>query len=221
MNRAEKKPVTVRICLMMALFPFIIGLVFSKTYAATNNKIEFAADHPPYLEDFVVSTSKRQILLSLKVANPFDHELKNLISNGVSQNITLNIKVKVNSFNLFLVKFNRTLSSNSYTHTITYDNLKKLFTVTAKDQGNPLQTPSYKEALRYASTFSNLGLLEEKQIEKDLSYQVETQAEIRKVRLPFHLEYFFFFLSAWDRKSNSYTIDIPTSLLNQIGSNQP
>ena len=66
-----------------------------------------------------------------------------------------------------------------------------------------------------ATKFEDITLLQGNQLERDRDYQVEVRTEIRKVRLPFHLEYLFFFLSAWDRKSNNYTIDIPERLINE------
>ena len=190
-------------------------VVHSKLYAGDRKQIEFAADHPPYLEDFVISSEDTTVSLSLKVSNPFDHEIKSLLLNGVSQKISLNVKVNVNSFNLYLVKFNRTLSQRTYIHNIEYDNLKKIFTVTISPNHKPTATSSYRKAVEVAATFEDIPLLHKNQIETDKHYQVEMQTEIREVKLPFHLEYLFFFLSAWDRKSNSYTIDIPNKLLQE------
>ncbi|MEA3332213.1 MAG: DUF4390 domain-containing protein [Pseudomonadota bacterium] len=195
---------------IQTLFP-----VASKLHAADKRQIEFAADHPPYLEDFVMSPEKDRITLSLRVANPFDHEIKSLLLNGVSQKITLSIKVKVNRINLYLVKFNREIKNTTYIHEIEYDNLKKLFTVSMHPHAKPIETTSYKEAIQAATQFENITLLNENQLEQNRSYQVDARTEIRKVRLPFHLEYLFFFLSAWDRKSNNYTIDIPERLITE------
>ncbi len=191
-------------------------LGYSKLYAADKKQVEFAADNPPYLEDFVISSEDDKISLSLSVANPFDLEIKSLLLNGVSQKISLNVEVSVNSFNLYLVKFDRTLSDNTYIHNIDYDNLKKVFTITISPDKKPIETDSYKKAVEIASTFKEITLLHKNQIEIDRIYQVETQTEIREVSLPFHLEYLFFFLSAWDRKSNSYTLDIPNQLLTEL-----
>lgn len=203
-------------CLFLLTIP-VLGLIIleSKLHAADKRQIEFAADHPPYLEDFVMSSEKKQITLSLKVANPFDHEIKSLLLNGVSQKITLSIKVKVNSFNLYLVKFNREIKNITYIHNIEYDNLKKLFTVSINHSTKPVETTSYKEAIKLARQFKDIALLDGNQLEQNRSYQVDAQAEIREVRLPFHLEYLFFFFSAWDRKSNNYIIDIPERLINE------
>ncbi len=204
------------------LLIFIIILSFSTSvpllkhsnlYAGTKKQIEFAADHPPYLEDFIISAEGGSLCLSLNVANPFDHEIKSLLLNGVSQKISLTVKVSVNSFNLYLVKFNRTLSDNTYTHNIDFDNLKKVFTITLSPDSKPVETNSYKKALKIAAEFKDIVLLSKNQVNADRHYQVDAQTEIREVSLPFHLEYLFFFLSAWDRKSNSYTIDIPKQLL--------
>ncbi len=203
------------ISLILGLSSLASPLPLSKLHAADKKQIEFAVDHPPYLEDFIISSEGDKVSLSLAVANPFDKEIKSLLLNGVSQKISLNVKVSVNSFNLYLVKFNRTLSSNTYTHNIDYDNLKKLFTVATTSNSKPIETTSYRKAVEIAAEFQEITLLHKNQIEPNRHYQVETQTEIREVSLPFHLEYLFFFLSAWDRKSNSYTIDIPDQLLNE------
>ena len=209
---------TKKLCvsLLLLIITFHTGLSLeSKLYAADKKQIEFAADHPPYLEDFVMSSEENKIILSLKVANPFDHEIKSLLLNGVSQKITLSIKVNVNRFNLFLVKFNREVKNITYTHKIKYDNLKKLFTVGITPYTKTIETTSYKEAIQLITEFKDITLLSGNQLEQNRSYQVEARTEIRKARLPFHLEYLFFFLSAWDRKSNNYTIDIPERLINE------
>ncbi|MBN2706652.1 MAG: DUF4390 domain-containing protein [Deltaproteobacteria bacterium] len=187
----------------------------SNLHASGKKQIEFAADHPPYLDEFVLSSENGQIRLSVETANPFDHEIKSLLLNGVSQNITLHTKAKVNKLNLFLINFNRTLCTKVHVHQIKYDNLKRVFVVSKNSEGETMETTSYKEALEWAASFRDITLLTADQLEENRSYQVETFCEIRKVRLPFHLEYLFFFLSAWDRKSNSYTIDIPERLISE------
>ena len=212
LKRAVRKRAMVIFILLGLSVPALL-LNHSNLHAGSKKQIEFAADHPPYLEDFIISTEEDSVYLSLNVANPFDHEIKSLLLNGVSQKISLTVKVSVNSFNLYLVKFNRTLSDNTYTHNIDYDNLKKTFTVTMSAESKPIKTTSYKKALKIAAGFKDIVLLNRNQIDADRHYQVDAQTEIREVSLPFHLEYLFFFLSAWDRKSNSYTIDIPKQLL--------
>ncbi|MCD6292335.1 MAG: DUF4390 domain-containing protein [Deltaproteobacteria bacterium] len=210
---ATKKLCISMLILMIPVQP--LSPLLSNLYAADNRQIEFAADHPPYLEEFVMNSEENKITLSLRVANPFDHEIKSLLLNGVSQKITLTTTVKMNRFNLYLVKFNQKINTNTYTHNIEYDNLKKLFTVITPPHTKLIETSSYKEAIKVATQFKHLTLLNRCQLKENRDYQVDTQTEIRKVRLPFHLEYLFFFLSAWDRKSNTYTIDIPERLITE------
>ncbi len=212
-TRLIKSAVAILLACLQLAVPFF---TCSKLYAADKKQVTFTADNPPYLEDFIISSEGERINLSLKVANPFDREIKSLLLNGVSQKISLNVEVSVNSFNLYLVKFNRTLSDNIYIHNIDYDNLEKVFTITTSPDKKPIKTTSYRKAVDIAATFDDITLLHKNQIEVDHFYQVDTQAEIREVKLPFHLEYLFFFLSAWDRKSNNYTIDIPNQLLHDI-----
>ena len=83
---------TKRLCLCLLLLALSLQTALplgSKLHAADKKQVEFAADHPPYLEDFVIGAERNKITLSLRVANPFDHEIKSLLLNGVSQKISL------------------------------------------------------------------------------------------------------------------------------------
>ncbi len=177
-----------------------------------------ATDTPPCLENFVLGKDRKIITLSLQVGNPFDQKLKTLILDGVPQKITLKTWTAEKKNYLFVVNFNRLIRKNVITHKIKYDNLKKLFVVTGNDLENIYETPAYEQALRRASRFTGVPLLSLVQARPQARYQVKVRAEIRKTRLPFHLEYFFFFLSAWDRKTRTYTLEIPDHFLPPPGS---
>lgn len=171
------------------------------------------ADNPPYLEDFVIGKRQQAIWLTLSVSNPFDKKLKGLILNGVTQKITLNTTTSEKKSYLFLVNSDRLMAENTISQSITYDNLKKVFVVAYEGRQPELTTTSYPQALAAVSTFADINLLELQHARPKTRYEVKVQAEIRKTRLPFHLEYLFFFLSAWDRKTQTYVLDIPDQFL--------
>lgn len=194
------------LCLLLVALP-------CKLNARENNKVTFSADNPPYLENFVLEKGNQWLDLSLTVGSPFDKKLKTLILNGVSQKITLTIETNEKKSYLFLVNIDRKIFSNSITQSIFYDNLKKLFVVNFQDQRPPLKTHSYKKALMAVSTFNNVHLLPLKKSGGHHNYQSRIKAEIAKRRIPFHLEYLFFFLANWERKTRTYVIEIPQQFL--------
>jgi len=198
-----------------AIFVFFLALLAlpCKLNARENNQVAFSADNPPYLENFVLEKSNQWLVLSLTVGSPFDKKLKSLILNGVSQKITLTIETNEKKNYLFLVNIDRKIFSNSITQSILYDNLKKLFVVNFDGRRPPLKTRSYKKALMAVSTFNNIHLLPLKKSGGHHNYQSRVKAEIAKKQMPFHLEYLFFFLANWERKTQTYVLEIPQQLL--------
>ncbi|MEA2107919.1 MAG: DUF4390 domain-containing protein, partial [Pseudomonadota bacterium] len=197
------------------IFVFCLTLLAlpCKLNASENNQVTFSADNPPYLENFVLEKSNQWIILSLTVSSPFDKEIKSLILNGVPQKITLKINTNEKKNYLFLVNIDRKVFSNSITQSILYDNLKKLFVVNSDGKRPPLETNSYKKALLAVSTFNNVHLLPLKNALIHHDYQSRVKAEIIKKRMPFHLEYLFFFLTSRDRTTQTYVLDIPQQFL--------
>jgi len=198
-----------------AIFVLCLALLAlpCKLNARENDQVTFSADNPPYLENFVLEKSNQWVILSLTVSSPFDKKLKSLILNGVSQKITLTIDTNEKKNYLFLVNIDRKIFSNSITQSILYDNLKKLFVVNFDGRRPPLKTRSYKKALMAVSTFNNIHLLPLKKSLIRHNYQSRVKAEIAKKRMPFHLEYLFFFLANWERKTQTYVLEIPQQLL--------
>jgi len=196
--------------LCLALMPMVFTC---KLNASEINQVVFSADNPPYLEDFILGKSSQWITLSLMVSSPFDKKIKRLILDGVPQKITLEIETNEKKNYLFLVNIDRNVFNNSIIQSIQYDNLKKLFVVHFGDQTLSLKTHSYKEALLAVSTFHNVHLLPIKKTQAHHHYQVRVKAEIIKKRMPFHLEYLFFFLSGQDRKTQTYVLEIPQQFL--------
>ncbi|RLB69504.1 MAG: hypothetical protein DRH04_05085 [Deltaproteobacteria bacterium] len=207
-------PLFGRIMIFVCLMSLALAVVLPCKLSATeNDRIAFSADNPPCLENFVLAKNNRWITLSLTVRSPFDKKLKSLILNGVPQKITLEIITNEKKNYLFLVNIDRKIFTNSITHSIHYDNLKKLFVVNADKKHPPLQTSSYQQALTAVSTFNNIHLLPMEKAQAEHGYQAKVKAEIVKKRMPFHLEYLFFFLAGWERKTQTYVLDIPQQFL--------
>ena len=83
-------------------------------------------------------------------------------------------------------------------HTIKYDNVKRLFYVSSNGDKEPASFKDYESAKRAMTDLNGVTVTFLKRLKKGEYYYVEVKAMLDKVRLPFHMEYVFFFVSFWD-----------------------
>jgi hypothetical protein len=147
------------------------------------------------LTNITVSNTRDDLLLYLNLEGAFREEMKKAILSGVPS--TFSFFAKLNrTQNLW---FDETIADIEVTHTITYDNLKKEFTVKRSwKEDNPEVTKSFKEAKKWMTEINSLKLIPLNRLEKGEQYQLRVKAEVSKKTLPFYLHYILFFVSLWD-----------------------
>jgi hypothetical protein len=89
-------------------------------------------------------------------------------------------------------------------HTIKYDIVKKLFTVSADGEREPTSFQDYESAKRAMADLNGFPLTPIKSLKRNEYYYVQIKAKLDKVRLPLYLEYVFFFVSLWDFETDWY-----------------
>ncbi len=156
------------------------------------------------LDDIIVTNTRDDLLVYLKVEGAFTEKMKTAILSGV-----------VTSFS-FIVELYRVrdfwtdaqVAAVTVTHTIKYNTLKKEFSVKRSwDDDNPLNTTSFDTARQLMSDVDSLKIIPLSRLEKGQRYQVRAKAELSKVTLPFYLHYVLFFISLWDFETDWYAID--------------
>jgi hypothetical protein len=83
-------------------------------------------------------------------------------------------------------------------HTIKYDNVKRLFFVSSNGDREPVSFEDYESAKRAMTDLNGVPVMPLEALKKGESYYVEVKAKLDKVRLPLRMEYVFFFVSLWD-----------------------
>lgn len=147
------------------------------------------------LVDIEVSNNRDDLLIFLKIDGAFNQKLKEAVLNGIPATFSFFITLE-ESLPLWPDK---TIIELNIIHTLKYNNLKKSFTVKRSWEDNkPLTTKSFKEAKQMMSEIKSLKLVSLKKLTKGSKYQVNARAELDKVKLPFLLNYIFFFASLWD-----------------------
>ncbi len=168
------------------------------------NNLAFAQEAT--LTGLVVDNSSDDLLLSFKVEGAFREKMEKAIMSGVPATfsffITLDRKRRI--------WFDKEIADFSFTHSITYNNLKKEYTVTRSWNGNkPVVTQSFVEAKKLMINIDGLKVVPLNKLTKGKQYEIQAKAELSKLTLPLYLHYILFFVSLWDFETEWYTIDFP------------
>ena len=104
--------------------------------------------------------------------------------------------------------FDKKLVDLTITHTITYNSLKKEYSVTRSwDTNSPVVVRSFDTAKKLMAEIDSLKVIPLEQLKKGNQYQIQAKAKLSRVTLPYYLHYVLFFLSLWDFETDWYTID--------------
>jgi len=156
------------------------------------------------LSNVIVTNTRDDLLVYLKVEGAFREKMKQAILSGVPTTFSFLITLsKVRS-----IWKDKTIADLKVFHTIKYNNLKKEFVVTRSwENGNPYLTQSFEEAQKHMAEIDGLKVVSLNKLEKGRRYQLGAKAELNKLTLPFHLHYVLFFVSLWDFETDWYTVD--------------
>ena len=147
------------------------------------------------LSGIQVTEDADNLLLSLKVEGAFNEKLEEAIKNGIPATFSFFI----NLYRKRTFWADEQIAELNVTHTLKYHNLKNHYIIKKSWEGNkPFITDSFDEAKKMMSEINGLELVPLRKLQKGSRYEITAKAELDKVRLPFLLNYIFFFASMWD-----------------------
>jgi len=171
-------------CYRIAVVSLLLLLVSVDVFAANAR-----------IKDMVVSNTRDNLLLFLKVEGTFTDRIRQAVLNGIPTTFSFYIKVE----KVHTLWPDTTIAEIKVTHFIKYDPLKKRFTVKRSWEDNrALTTDSFDEARKWMSELQSFPFIPVNRLEKDTRYAISAKAEMEKVQLPFYLNYILFFTSLWD-----------------------
>ncbi|MGM0452872.1 MAG: DUF4390 domain-containing protein [Thermodesulfobacteriota bacterium] len=163
-----------------------------------------ASANAAQLSNLVVSNTRDNLLLFVRVEGAFTEKMKEAVLNGIPT--TFSFLVKLEEVHTLLP--DKTITEFKVNHTIKYDSLKKQFVVKRSWEDNrAMTTSSFAEAQQWMSEIKSLSVVELNKLDKGTRYQVHAKAELDKVQLPFFLNYVFFFISLWDFETSWQSVD--------------
>ena len=164
----------------------------------------YAARKKAVISDIVLANTRDDLLLYFTVKNCFTPSIKKAIETGITTTFTF--IVKLYETRRFLP--DRLITSLKFRHEISYDSLKKIYSIMLSERKNGVvKVRDFSAAKKLMSEVVALKLINLSNLNKGGHYQVRMMAELDKIRLPFHLQRILFFLSLWDFETDWYTLD--------------
>ncbi len=150
--------------------------------------------------DLLVTNNKEQILVYARVTDCFTKKMEEAILAGVPTTFTF-------LFDFYLERpywWDKKMFRRIVQHTIKYDNVKKIFVLSSTDGKDPDTFQTFESAKRAMADLNGVAVAPVKALARDQSYYLKMKAQLDKVRLPWHMEYLFFFVSLWDFETDWY-----------------
>jgi hypothetical protein len=147
-----------------------------------------------------VTNDATHVLVYARVTNCFTKDMEAAILAGVPTTFTF-------LMDLFQERRywpDKRLTRLTVRHTIKYDIVKRLFSVSSDGEKEPTLFQDYESAKRAMADLNGLQLAPLKSLKRSEYYYVQIKAKLEKVRLPLHMEYIFFFVSLWDFETDWY-----------------
>ena len=182
-------------CTLLLLFP----LGASEGQSANGEKIS-----GPHFTDMIVTTSETDLL--------FFGELKNSLTTEMIDGLHSGIPVQFSFFvELEKVESNwpdDTLTRLEFSHSLTYDSLKQLYTVETEEISKKNHTvKTLDEALTLINEVNGLKIVALEELEPDQTYRLRVKADLYKKTLPLSLRSVIPFVSWWDLKTDWHSIE--------------
>jgi len=101
------------------------------------------------------------------------------------------------------------VASMEFHHTIQYDPIRGEYLVTLEENRSSHVTSNLEEAKRWMAKVEEVEVRPSSQLKPGIPTELRIKAELVPVKLPFHLEYLFFFVSLWDFETKWHIEPLP------------
>ena len=143
--------------------------------------------------------------VSFFVANCFTDKMDEAIQSGMKTAFTFYLQL-YQKRNLWK---DRKLASMEFRHTIRFDPIRGEYVVTFGESQSSRVTSNLEEAKRWMAKVEEVEVRPSSQLKPGIPIELRIKAELDPVKLPFHLEYLFFFVSLWDFETKWFIEPLP------------
>jgi hypothetical protein len=182
------------------LCAFLLLLVLSRPgSAASGPKIS-----GPHFTDIIVTTSDTHLLFFGELRNSLTTEMIEGLHSGIPVQFSFFAELKKVEDNWL----DDQLASIEFSHALSYDTLKQLYTVRTEEISKQVHTvKTLDEATTLLNEINGLKIVKLEELEPDQTYRLRVKADLYKKTLPLSLHSVIPFVSWWDLKTDWHTIE--------------
>ena len=158
----------------------------------------------PHFTDIIVTTSETHLLFFGELENSLTDEMVEGLHSGIPVQFSFFVELeKVESS-----WFDDQLTKIEFSHSLSYDTLKQLYTVRTEEISKKVHTvDTLAEATTLLNEINGLKIVMLKELEPDKAYRLRVKADLYKKTLPLSLHAVIPFISWWDLKTDWHTIE--------------
>jgi hypothetical protein len=149
--------------------------------------------------DLVVANSKTDLLAFFSIEDAFSPELIKGVKHGIPVTFAFEVvlEMKRNGWP------DKTIVNGSFEHTLTYDNLKKVYSVRLNEHREEVMiTDDLSKAQRYMCEANGIHIAPLTDMLPDHHYTLRVKATLEKTTLPLKFHYLIPFSEFWDLKTD-------------------
>jgi hypothetical protein len=143
--------------------------------------------------------------VSFYIEGCFTDKMEEAIKTGISTTFTFYLHLYQNRS----WWKDRKVASVEFRHTIQFDPVQGEYHVALEENQGSLVTSNFEEAKQCMATVKGAEVRPSSSLNPGVPTQLRIKAELDPVRLPFHLEYLFFFVSLWDFETDWHIEPLP------------
>jgi len=167
-----------------------------------------AADGPkisgPHFTDIIVTTSDTHLLFFGELENSLTSEMIEGLYSGIPVQFSFFVELEKIESNWF----DDQLAKIEFSHSLSYDTLKQLYTVTTQEISKKVHTvETLEEAKTLLNEINGLKIVRLEELEPDQTYRLRVKADLYKKTLPLSLHSVIPFISWWDLNTDWHTIE--------------
>lgn len=172
----------------------ILSLVFSPVAALSERT---------GIKNILITNNNRELLIYFRVDGCFTPKIEEAVQSGIPTTFIYKVALYQKSGDMLGAR----VTYREISHTIKYDSLKKDYTVTMSEKKEPFVTQDFKKAKDTMARVNAFPATSLDLLNRETLYSLQIKAELDTIKLPFLLNYIFFFVSYWDFETAWETVE--------------
>ena len=179
---------------LLCFFPLL--LITPCTAAKSNSKVT--------IKELTATTSETHLIVFGTLENSFTSEMIEILHSGIPLRFSFFIKLYKTAKNWP----DEQIASYTFQHIMTFDTLKDSYRISMEENNNKVLTfRSLFEAQKIINEINGAKVVELAQLIPDNLYKLTIRAELYEKTLPMNLHSILPFLSWWDVKTDTYSLE--------------